>query len=411
MANTLLTPQMITKEALAVIVNSVRLAGKVNRQYDSKFGVDGAKIGDTLNIRKPPRYMGRSGQALAVEDITETSIPLTLTTQFGVDLAVTSKDLALNIDMFSKRIVKPAIAAISNRVDFDTSLLYQTVNNAIGTPGSSVNALLTILQVGQRLNEEAAPISDRTLVITPANEATMVDALKGLFHDGTMIKEQYDSGMIGRGLGFDEWYMDQNLRTHKVGPLGGSPVVNGAGQTGASLITNGWTAAAANRLKKGDVFTIANVNAVNPQNRQSTGALRQFVVTADVSSDGSGNATIPIFPAIIAAGPFQNVDSTPANSAALTIFGAANTSTPQALAFCKDAFVLAFADLPSFEGVDMMQRPAINSGSPDDQNDVGVALRLIRAYDINTDRAPMRVECLYGTAPLYSQEEACRLAS
>src|SRR5262249_13225017 len=157
-----------------------------------------------------------------------------------------------------------------------------TVYNTIGTPGTvpaGAGASLTYLQVNQRLSEEACPFENRSICITPAMNANIVDSLKGLFQASDRIREQYNKGMMGQGLGYEGWYLDQNLRTHTVGPLGGAPVVNGAGQTGSNLVTNGWTAAASNRLKKGDVFTIAGVNAVNPQNQQDTGVLRQFVVT------------------------------------------------------------------------------------------------------------------------------------
>jgi len=404
-ANQFLTIGMITRESAMVLENSIKVVQRINKEYSSEFAKNGAKIGNVVNVRKPPRYQGRSGQALQPEDITETSVPLTLTTQFGVDMLYTTSDLLLNIDDFSKRIIQPAIKAIANRVDFDATLLYQTVYNTIGTPGSIPNALLTYLQVNQRLSEEACPPDDRCIVITPAMEATIVDALKGLFNSQPKLKAQYETGnMQDKSLGFADWYMDQNIRTHTVGPLGGSPAVNGASQSGASLITNGWTAAAANRLKKGDVFTIGSgatgVFAVNPQNRQSTGALRQFVVTADTSSDGSGNLTIPISPAIVTSGPFQNVSQAPPNTATINVFGAASTQTPQALAFHPDAFMMASADLPLPNGVDMK----------DQQNYKGVNIRLIRDYDINTDREPTRTDTLYGLAALYP-ELACRLAS
>src|SRR5258707_7458827 len=257
MANQLLAISMITRESARVLVNNLGFAKKVNREYDDQFAVKGAKIGNTLNIRKPPRYIGRTGDALAIEDATETSVPLVLTTKFGVDLAFSMTDLVLSIENFSKRFIKPAIAKIANKIDFDGTLLYQSVYNTIGTPGTVPNQALTYLQVNQRPSEEAAPFEDRNICITPAMNATIVDALKGLFHARDQIREQYNKGMMGTGLGYDGWYLDQKLRTHTLGPLGGSPVGNGAGQTGSNLITNRWTPSPARRLKKRDTFTIA----------------------------------------------------------------------------------------------------------------------------------------------------------
>ena len=205
---------------------------------------------------------------------------------------------------------------------------------------------------------------------------------------------------MGTAVGF-EWYMDQNVNTHTVGPLGGTPLVNGSTATGATtLVTDGWTASAAARLKKGDIFTIAGVNHVNPQSRQSTGTLQQFVVTADVSSDGSGNLTAAISPAIKTTTAFQTVDALPADNAAITVLGAASTQSPTGLAHHKDAFTLAMADLPLPKGTDMAARVS------DDQ--LGMSIRLVRDYDITNDKFPCRLDVLYGWATL-RPELACRI--
>ena len=406
MANVLLTISMITREALRVLENNLRFTKFVRRDFDDSFGRAGAKIGTVLNIRKPPRYVGRTGQGLSIEDATETQVPLVLTTQRGVDIAFTSQDLALYIDDFSDRFIKPAVANVANNIDFDGMSQYVNVFNTLGTPGTVPNALLTYLQAGQRLDEEAAPRDDeRALVISPAMQATIIDTLKGLFQESTEIGRQYEEGTMGRSIGF-KWSMDQNVNINVVGALGGAGVVNGANQVGSSLVTNGWTINITGLFLRGNVITIGSgatgTFAVNPQNKQSTGALRQFVVTANVNSDGAGNATIPISPAIITTGPFQNVVASPTNGATINPLGLANTSTPQALAFHKDAFALGSADLPLPGGVDMAARVA--------DKQLGFSMRLVRAYDINTDRFPTRIDVLYGWTTLYA-ELAARVAS
>jgi hypothetical protein len=402
MANTLLTISMITREALRVLENNLVFTKTVNRDYDDKFAIEGAKIGTVVNARKPPRYLGRTGQALQIENAAETSVPVALTTQFGVDIQFTSADLLLSIDDFSKRFIEPAIATVANKIDNDGLALYKSVANSVGTPGTIPNAYLTYSTAGALLAENATPMDDNlTMLIGPRMQATIVDALKGLFQSSEQIKQQYLRGRMGTAAGF-EWAWTQNLNTHTVGPLGGTPLVNGANQTGSSLITDGWTAAAATRLKKGDVFTVANVNLVNPQTRMSTGQLAQFVVTADSASDGSGNLTIPIYPPIVASGAFQTVDSLPADNAALTIVGAANTQSPQGLAYHRDAFACVTADLPLPKGVDMAARVS--------DKQLGISVRMVRAYDINTDNFPCRLDVLYGWAAL-RPELACRIMS
>lgn len=405
MGNTLLTISMITREALMVLENNLTFTKHVRRDFDENFGVAGAKIGTILNIRKPPKYVGRTGQGIQIEDATETQVPLALNTQRGVDLAFTSADLALSIDDFRERFINPAVANVANGIDYDGMQQYLNVYNMIGTPGVTPNALLTYLQAGQRLNEEACPRdADRALVISPASEASIVDALKGLFQASTEIEEQYKTGKMGLAIGF-KWSMDQNVGTQVFGALGGAPVVNGANQTGSSLITNGWTGAVATRLNAGDVITVGTgatgCYAIFQQSRASTGALRNFLVTANTASDINGNMTIPIYPAITPAGPFQTVVASPANGAVITPLAAANTSSPQSMAFHKTAFAMGCADLPLPKGVDLAARVS--------DKKLGCSIRLVRAYDINTDRFPCRLDILYGWVTLYP-ELACRVA-
>ncbi len=401
MPNSLLTISKITNEALRVLENNLTFAKNVNREYDDQFAVSGAKIGDTLNIRKPARYVGRSGATLAVEDHTETSVPLALDTQFGVDVNFTTKELTLNLDDFSNRVLKPAMATIANKIDRDGLLMaYQSAYNAVGTPGTTPTALKTYLQAGEYMDYFGAPRDgQRAVVINPAAQVEIVDALKGLFQSSEQIKNQYEQGNMGMSAGF-KWSMDQNVVTHTVGPLGGTPLVNGATQTGATLVTDGWTASAALRLRRGDVFHVAGVFSVNPQSRQSTGKLQQFVVTADVSSDGSGNASIPISPSIVTSGAFQTVTASPADNAALTVLGAANTLTPANLAYHKDAYVLGTADLLLPSGVHKAARAS--------DKQLGISIRMIQQYDINNDRMPCRLDVLYGWRAVYP-ELACRI--
>ena len=230
----------------------------------------------------------------------------------------------------------------------------------------------------------------RNLVITPQMQATIVDALKGLFQSATAIADQYRSGQMGVAAGFN-WFMDQNCATHTIGAHGGTPLVNGASQTGASLVTDGWTASTA-VLKEGDVITLAGVNAVNPQSRESTGVLRQFVVTANVTSDGSGNATIAISPSITTGTGFQTVTGSAADNAAITVSGTASATARIGLAHHPDAFTLVTADLPVPNGTDMAAR----ANDPDS----GLSIRLVRDYDITTDLFPCRLDVLYGWAAL-----------
>jgi hypothetical protein len=402
MANTLLTISMITREALRVLENNLTFTKQVNRQYDNRFGVEGAQIGTVLNVRKPPRYVGRTGTAISIEDATETQVSVTLDTQFGVDITFTSEDLALKISDFSKRFISPAVATIANKIDNAGMALYTSVYNSVGVPGTpGPTTLLAYLNAGVALDDNSAPMDGaRSICITPSQQAQIVNALKGLFQQSSAISSQYARGQMGTAVGFD-WYMDQNCNTHTTGTFttGSTPLVKGAAQTGSSLITDGWANSTAVILK-GDVFTIADVNHVNPQSLASTGTAQQFVATADGTSDGSGNLTLSISPSITTGTGFQTVDGSPADNAAITMVGAEAKQSPQGLAFHRDAFTLAMADLPLPQGTDMAARVS------DDQ--LGMSIRLIRDYDITTDKFPCRLDVLFGWAAL-RPELACRI--
>lgn len=405
MANTILTIDMITRELMMQLENNLTFTKQVNRSFDDRFGQTGAKIGDVLTIRLPPLFTGRTGRVANVEALTDQSVALTLDTQFGVDLDFTSKDLELSIDDFSERFLNSAAATIANKIDLDGMALYKDVYNTVGTPGTVPNALLTYSNAGVKLSQESVPRGSnmRAMVINDQMEATLTDALKGLFHATTEVERQYREGTMGVTAGF-KWSTDQNVATHTSGVFttGSTPLVNGASQSGSSLITDGWAASTA-ILKEGDTFTVGDdVFAVNPRSRQSTGELRRFVVTADTSSDGSGDATIPISPAITVTGPYQTVTAVPDDGDVITMLGAESTASPQALAFHRDAFVLGVADLPLPQGTHQASRIS--------DNQLGISIRMIWDFDTRNDVFICRTDVLYGWVTARPQL-ACRVAS
>jgi hypothetical protein len=417
MSNTLLTISMITQEALMVLENELTFTGEVNREYDDQFAVVGAKIGNTVNVRRPGRFIGTTGPALNVEDFNETSIPVTLTTQFHVDTQFTTQDLALSMDRFSDRLIKPSVAAIANKVDRDGLVMAKNnTANIVGIAGTAPTGLITYLTAGAYLDAEGAPRDGRrAVVIEPFTSATIVDSLKGLFVPDAKIGDQYRKGLMGRDSGGMNWKMDQNVVSHTFGSwatTAGTLTVNG----GSQGLSTGWAATSTISLnttqtltlQQGDVIQFANVFAVNPQNRQAYGSnkLRTFVVTSAVTGT-SGNFNVTVTPALIYGGQFQNVTASPAASAAVTPFsiatGTANAVvSPQNILFHRNAYTLAMADLELPEGVHF-------AGRASDKN-IGLSIRVVRQYTINNDAIPTRLDVLYGWAPLY-QELACRIAA
>jgi hypothetical protein len=415
MANNLLTISMITNEALMVLENELTFSGQVDRNYDDQFAVTGAKIGATLNVRRPGRFIGTSGPALNVEDFNETSVPVTLSTQFHVDTQFTSQDLALSLDMFSDRILKPAVAAIANKVDFDgLTMAKNNTANIVGTAGTPPTGLITYLTAGAYLDSEGAPRDGRrSCVIEPFTSATIVDSLKGLFVPSDVIGKQYQKGMMGRDSAGVNWYMDQNVVAQTFGSYATATLAC-ATTTATGFLTSGWaststialTATTATAgLKQGDVIQIEGVYAVNPQNRQAYGSnkLRNFVVTSNVTVATSGTTSVTVSPAVITAGQFQNVSiPTASATAVVTPFNKTGTVSPQNIVMHKNAFCLATADLELPDGVHFAGRAS--------DKELGLSLRVVRQYTINNDSIPTRVDVLYGWAPLYP-ELACRVAA
>ena len=424
MANTLLTISKITNEALMVLENELTFSSQVDRNYDDQFAVVGAKIGATVNVRRPGRFIGTTGPALNVEDLNETSVPVTLSTQFHVDTQFTTQDLALSLDMFSDRILKPAVAAIANKIDFDgtTTAALQTAN-IVGTAGTPPTGLITYLQAQAYLDSEGAPRDGRrACIVEPFTSATIVDSLKGLFVPTAQISSQYTKGLMGRDSSGMDWKLDQNIVSQTFGNFSASTVTASVATTTATgFLTSGWaststiTLTAANtgtiNLNAGDTFTIAGVYATNPQNRQpyGTNKLRSFVVKSAVTVASGSSVSVIVSPAVISGGQFQNVSIPTTSATAAVAFFASqyNASgngvvSPQNIVMHRNAFTLAMADLELPEGVHFAGRAS--------DKEIGLSMRVVRQYTINNDSIPTRVDVLYGWAPLY-QELACRVAA
>lgn len=411
-ANNLLTTQKITWETLAILSNTLKVWPNLFNGYDDDFGRPGEKIGQTLNVRKPQRYVGRQGSLFQPEALNNLVTPVTINQQTGVDFQFSSSEKYLSLEAFSKQYLRPAAVRIANMLDFAAAqYMAQYTWNAVGTQGTQLadpGGFKTCLSASQKLWQNLADPEDRCMIVNAASSVQLTDELKGLFNPQAQITKQYQKAMIGRDTGGMDWYQTENLASLTSGSQGGTPTVNGANQTGAggnngsmSLITNGWSNSVAALLNVGDVFTIAGVYMVNPANYQATSTLQQFVVQQNASSDGSGNSTLQIAPAITPSGQYQNVSAAPANGAAITVFATAGTSGTQLLCFQRDAYAVVSVpgDVPG--GTDM----AYQETDPE----TGVTLRFVRDFDPVHDLWVCRFDVYWGIAPLY-RELACRVA-
>jgi hypothetical protein len=397
MSNSILTIDMITRKALEILENNLVLTRNVNRQYDDSFAVEGAKIGSTLRIRLPDRALVTDGAALQVQDDNEQFTTLSVASQKHIGVNFTSAELTMQLDDFAERVLKPRISQLASSIDADVANAYKTIGNTVGTPGTTPSTSLVLLQAQQKLNENAAVMSPRYATVNPAANAGLVEGMKGLFNPTDTISKQFKNGMMGTGvLGFEEVNMSQSIKQHTTGTRAATGNTTGAAVTTEGSSTLTLTVGSGETIVAGDVFTIADCYAVNPQTRESTGSLFQFVALASTTS--TTTATVTVAPMYSASSALATMLTLPANSKAVVFVGTASTQYPQNLVYHKDAITFATADLLLPQGVDMAARAVHN----------GISLRVVRQYDINNDRMPCRIDVLYGYSTIRPQM-ACRI--
>lgn len=400
MSNSLLTIDMITRKSLEILENNLVITRNVNRQYDDSFAVEGAKIGSTLRIRLPDRALVTDGAALQVQDDNEQYTTLTVSSQKHIGINFTSAELTMQLDDFAERVLKPRVSQLASSVDADVANAYKYIGNSVGTPGTTPSTSLVLLQAQQKLNENAALMSPRYATVNPAANASLVEGMKGLFNPTDTVARQFKNGMMGTGvLGYEEINMSQSIKQHTTG----SRDASAATTVKTTVATQGATsivltqAAVTTTIKQGDVFTVADCYAVNPQTRETTGSLFQFVALADATAV-AGDWTVTVDPIYTASHALATVDSFPTATKTVTFMGAASTAYAQNLVYHKDAITFATADLLLPQGVDMASRQVHN----------GISLRIVRQYDINNDRMPCRIDVLYGYNTIRKQM-GCRV--
>ena len=312
----------------------------------------------------------------------------------------TTAELTMQLDDFADRVLKPRISQLAASIDADVANAFQTIGNSVGTPGTTPATSLVLLQAQQKLNENAAVMSPRYATVNPAANAGLVEGMKGLFNPTDTVSKQFKNGMMGTGvLGFEEINMSQSIKQFTTGTRNAA-----TGSTSAAVTTEGATTIAITgagnglTVRAGDVFTVNGCFAVNPQTRESTGSLFQFVALANVTLGASGEGNITVAPIYSAGNALATVNSLPATSQAVVFVGAGGTQYAQNLVYHKDAITFATADLLMPQGVDMASRAVHN----------GISLRVVRQYDINNDRMPCRIDVLYGYSTIRPQM-ACRL--
>jgi hypothetical protein len=394
MANTLLTPDIIAKEAVMVLENECVLGGLVHRAYEEEFtDVNGYKVGDTIRIRRPTDFTVRDGSTASIQDVTEGSLNFVIDKKKGIDFQFSSNDLTLKIGELSERVIKPAMVQIANQIDRDGMALYDDVWNWVGTPGQTVNSFSDFAKAPERLDNSAVPQDMRSGVLSPTDHWAVAGSATALYMQ-TIAQDAYRKGRIG-SLGGVDTYMSQNIPTLTAGTRTQTGLVNASQSTTwastkttgtMSLATDGW--GTTTTIKAGEVFTIAGVYAVNPVTKATLDFLQQFVVKEDTASTGAGGgtATLIISPPIISDGAFKTVSAAPADNATITIMGTASTVYGQNMVFHKNAFGLVVAPLVKPPGAVEVARKSYK----------GFSVRMIPYYNGSDDISSWRLDVLYG---------------
>jgi len=403
MANTTLTPTAVTREALRILHQKLNFVGTVNREYDSSFGKSGAKIGDSLKIRLPNQYTIRSGAALSSQDVVESSVTLQVATQKGVDTTWTSDDLSLDIDDFGSRILEPAMSVLAANIESDAMAMYKDVYNHVTDVGATIEAS-DVMKASKVLTDNLAPYESRCLNLNTQDNLDLVDALKGLYNDQTNVGKNYKEGRVASHTFGYQSIMENSLwPQHTTGTDDGTGdyLVNDSGTIaeGSTSIT---TDTGAGTYLIGDIFYFASVYAVHPETKATLTKLKEFTVTAN---SGTSATTISFSPALYSSGAKQNVSAMPANNAALhknesdqSTDIAASADFGVSMAYHKDAFCFATADLVMPKGVDFAAREVMD----------GISMRIVRDYSISADTFPTRIDVLYGYKTV-RPELACRI--
>jgi len=379
MPNSLVTIDMVTREALRVAHESCQFISTTDRQYDSSYAKTGAKIGASLRVRKPNQYTRTQGsRVMDVQDQDEQTGTITVATQDHVDMRFNSAELSLSIDELSKRYIEPAVKVLISSIEADY-LAYATkkVYNVVGSAGTAITTLSTPGLARARLNQMLAPKdNNRAIQMDSVTMAGLVNGMAAYFNPSNAIASQYKEGLVAR-TSMADYYENE-----RVWSLSNSADVT-VTTAGAAAVTDGGTnitlASVANATTAGMVFTVAGVYACHPETKQSLGYLQPYVVVT------GGTTTQEVSPATILTGPRQNVCSSASaqlattayngTAVAVTFFGAASTTYAQPLMYHKEAFQFVTADLPLMDDAHKCVR----------RTQDGLSLRVWQASDIRND--------------------------
>lgn len=415
-ANTFATPAWVMRKTARRLVNNAVFASNVNRSYDDEYKQKGVKMGDTITARLPQRYELTIGAVMNPTPLTDQTVSLTITDQSNIGFEYGSWAATLYVDDYMERYGNPAVDLLVNNIDYTgLARCYKEVATTVGTPGVVPGSTGTLPQAANQVYldahtklAEASAYGPYNAMLSPDMHAYLVNAnSSNVFHPGGTLAANWKKAQFGAmAFGIDRWFMNQNVANHTVGALGGTPLVDLGSQEGSSVNIDGAGGAVTDYFLEGDNIRFAGVYSINSLSHARTNHLKDFVVSRNVTSVSPANFAVPISPAIITSGPFATCSASPANNAAVTIFGHAssyaNVVTPQGLIYNKDAFALVMADLVLPRGLWVAER--ISNAK------LGISVRMLKDHDIINDVSPARFDTAHGWKTI-RQELACRVAA
>lgn len=406
MANTLLTPTQVTREALRILHAKLNFIGSINRTYDDSFANKGAQIGDSLKIRLPNQYTVRTGEIMVAQDTISTSVTLPLQTIKGVDVNFSTTELTFSLNDFSREVLNPAMAVLAANIEADALSMFKDVYNQTNNVGSAAT-LTQLLNARKKLVDNLTPMDGLSVQLNTQDNADIVTDVKGLFQDSATLAKQYREGFLGRTAGFD--FFENTLLTpftsgSEVASASSTISINGSNQinsatsiTATVSITLTVTNGSSKTLKKGEIVTLVGCNRVHPETKADTGALQQFTLVADVATS---DTSMIVSPGIVISGPFQNCTAAPTTANAIKKIGVASTAYGVSLAYHKDAFAFVTADLIMDPSMGWASRQVMD----------GISMRIWKQGDIINNKIPCRMDVAYGFKTIRAQL-ACRLAN
>lgn len=383
MTNQLLTTDLISNVTLATFVNETPFIHTSNRALQADFMMPSYRIGDSVNIRKQNRFITGDGQVANVQDILEESETLTLSHQYHEAIKYSSRDLTLKMDDFKVRYIDPAVRSIATKLEFDVATQAALdLNLFVGTAGTPINSIKTILLAARKLRSVAVDIrKDAYLALNLEDDVEIKNSLSNFFNK-TLNQDITQFGELNRLTNFDT-FSTQNIYRQTSGSPGAGPItVIAQVSAGNGIAMTGFTP---NTLvfRTGDLFSIDGVTNVNPLNYQSTGDDAQFVVTQDVTSDGAGNAFVAFNPTIVISGARQNISGAIPAGAVVTPIASHNVN----VAFIRQSLDLA---MPPLEKLDVPFTSVVTDP------ETNVSMRISKQGDIINDINVLRLDVLCG---------------